>query len=44
MAVKKPVTLDDMATIHGIGRSKLEKYGQVFLDAVGGAKKVCTNI
>ncbi|MDT8410356.1 MAG: DNA helicase RecQ [Wenzhouxiangellaceae bacterium] len=28
----KPATLADMADVHGIGRAKLEKYGQQFLD------------
>ncbi len=34
MATKKPKTLLDMSLIHGIGQSKLNKYGQVFLDTL----------
>ncbi|MDB2682972.1 DNA helicase RecQ [Alphaproteobacteria bacterium] len=36
MAVKKPLYLDSLAQIHGVGQSKLEKYGQVFLKAIAG--------
>ncbi len=32
MASKRPSTLTEMSVIHGVGHSKLEKYGQVFLD------------
>lgn len=31
MAVKKPQNIEEMALIHGVGQSKLEKYGVVFL-------------
>ena len=34
MAVKRPTTLDALSTVHGVGQSKLKKYGQAFLDAV----------
>ena len=36
MAALKPQTLDDLRGIKGIGEKKLEKYGQLFLDAVSG--------
>lgn len=29
-----PVTLDEMLAVKGVGQSKLEKYGQEFLDAL----------
>ncbi len=34
MARDKPTTLDEFAQIKGVGRSKLDKYGQVFLDEI----------
>ncbi len=34
MAGKRPATLDEMSLLHGVGRSKLEKYGQAFLDII----------
>ncbi len=34
MAGKRPVTLLDMSVIQGVGQSKLDKYGQDFLDVV----------
>lgn len=36
LALKKPVTMEEFAAIGGVGNSKLEKYGQPFLDAVNG--------
>lgn len=37
MALRKPQTLHDMALVPGVGQSKLKKYGQIFLDALGAA-------
>ncbi|MGH1397830.1 MAG: DNA helicase RecQ [Alphaproteobacteria bacterium] len=34
MIVRNPLTLMDMSEIPGVGHSKLEKYGQAFLDAL----------
>ncbi|NBC34090.1 MAG: DNA helicase RecQ [Alphaproteobacteria bacterium] len=34
MAVKRPTTLDALAMVQGVGESKLQKYGQAFLDIV----------
>lgn len=34
MVHKRPLTMLDMSTIAGVGQSKLEKYGQDFLDAI----------
>lgn len=34
MASVKPNTLQRMSTLHGIGESKLQKYGQAFLDII----------
>lgn len=31
MVVIKPVTLDQLAMVHGVGQSKLEKYGAMFI-------------
>lgn len=36
MVVRKPATLEAMQDVPGIGQSKLEKYGQIFLDALAG--------
>ncbi len=36
MAARKPVTLDTLANIPGVGQSKLEKYGPAFLALIGG--------
>jgi ATP-dependent DNA helicase RecQ len=30
----RPAALEDMLEISGVGRAKLEKYGQIFLDAL----------
>ncbi len=35
MAVKRPRTLEEMAEIHGVGQSKLDKYGAAFLECIG---------
>ncbi|MES0825694.1 DNA helicase RecQ [Ruegeria sp. SCP11] len=37
MAEKRPMTLDDMARISGIGAKKLERYGDTFLEVLAGA-------
>ena len=37
MAEKRPVGLDDMAAINGVGAKKLESYGRAFLDVINGA-------
>ncbi len=34
MAARRPQTLDEMATIGGVGAKKLQSYGQAFLDVV----------
>jgi ATP-dependent DNA helicase RecQ len=36
MSAAKPKVLDDLRGIKGIGEHKLEKYGQLFLDAIAG--------
>ncbi len=36
MAEVRPMTLDDMAGIGGVGAKKLEKYGEVFLEIITG--------
>lgn len=37
MAEKRPMTLDDMAHIGGVGAKKLENYGRAFLEVIAGA-------
>lgn len=34
MALRKPANLEDLGHVNGVGASKLEKYGQVFLEAI----------
>jgi ATP-dependent DNA helicase RecQ len=34
MARRKPSTTAEMATVHGVGESKLRRYGAIFLDVV----------
>lgn len=34
MVELKPVTMDDMASVHGVGAEKLKRYGRAFLEAV----------
>ncbi|MEX0283894.1 MAG: DNA helicase RecQ [Paracoccaceae bacterium] len=36
MAETRPVNIDDMARISGVGAKKLERYGQVFLNVITG--------
>ncbi len=39
MAASKPRTLADLRGIKGIGDTKLDKYGQLFLDAISGRRE-----
>jgi ATP-dependent DNA helicase RecQ len=34
MAEKRPATLDDMLSVHGVGERKLARYGDAFLEAL----------
>ncbi len=34
MAARRPQNLEDMAEVHGVGESKLEKFGSIFLAAM----------
>ena len=43
MAEAKPMTLDDMANIGGVGAKKLEKYGEIFLQVITGEAAVPTH-
>ncbi|MEO1107177.1 MAG: DNA helicase RecQ [Pseudomonadota bacterium] len=36
MAEKRPMTLDDIARIGGVGAKKLERYGDTFLEVIAG--------
>jgi hypothetical protein len=36
MVLRKPLSLMAMSSVPGVGQSKLEKYGQVFLDHING--------
>lgn len=36
MAQSRPVTLDDMARVSGVGAKKLERYGATFLEVIAG--------
>ena len=36
MAETRPMTLDDMARIGGVGAKKLERYGDTFLEVITG--------
>ena len=36
MAERRPVNLDQMAAISGVGAKKLERYGAIFLTAISG--------
>jgi ATP-dependent DNA helicase RecQ len=36
MAERRPATLDDMASVSGVGSKKLERYGQTFLTIITG--------
>lgn len=37
MAEKRPMSMDDMARIGGVGAKKLERYGREFLEVIAGA-------
>jgi len=43
MAEVRPMTLDDMAGITGVGVKKLEKYGDVFLQIITGEAAVASH-
>ncbi len=34
MATKYPITMDELETVHGVGKNKAAKYGQPFLDYI----------
>jgi ATP-dependent DNA helicase RecQ len=34
MSSRKPATLDDFATIPGVGQTKLNRYGEVFIAVI----------
>ncbi|WP_100640686.1 DNA helicase RecQ [Marinobacter salexigens] len=36
MLERKPKTLDELASVSGVGAAKLEKYGEIFLAAIAG--------
>ena len=36
MAERRPDTLDRLATVHGVGAKKLERYGRAFLEVITG--------
>jgi len=38
MAERRPQTLDDFAQISGVGATKLERYGRLFLEVITGAE------
>lgn len=42
MAMQRPVYLDAMAEIPGVGRSKLEKYGEIFLKVIQDGGRTAT--
>lgn len=35
IVARQPRTLDDFAEVHGVGKSKLDRYGEAFLEVVG---------
>jgi ATP-dependent DNA helicase RecQ len=35
MVLRKPLSLMAMSSVPGVGQSKLDKYGQIFLDSIG---------
>jgi len=37
MVLRQPLSLTAMSGVPGVGQSKLDKYGQVFLDAINAA-------
>ena len=36
MAAARPSNTEEFATVHGVGASKLERYGEVFLGVIAG--------
>jgi ATP-dependent DNA helicase RecQ len=36
MAARKPATPAEFLEVHGVGRAKLERYGEAFLAAING--------
>jgi len=34
MARRKPKSLADMSTVHGVGETKLRQYGDIFLEVI----------
>ena len=34
MALRKPASIEDLASISGVGESKQKRYGQIFLDVI----------
>ena len=34
MAKRKPTTMPEMAEVHGVGESKLKRYGEAFLEVI----------
>jgi len=37
MARTRPITIDALGRIQGVGRAKLERYGDAFLEVIGEA-------
>ena len=37
IALRRPLHLDELATVNGVGAGKLERYGTAVLDALAGA-------
>ncbi len=40
MAQKRPINLDAMAQINGVGAKKLENFGNTFLEVINGEPKI----
>jgi ATP-dependent DNA helicase RecQ len=38
MLAQRPASLDDLLAVNGVGRAKLERYGQAFLDVLAAAR------
>jgi ATP-dependent DNA helicase RecQ len=36
MIVLRPTTLDEMLTVGGVGKTRLDRYGEVFLSELNG--------
>jgi len=34
LCIARPTTLEDLASVHGFGKVKIDKFGQTFLDAL----------